>query len=189
MNGVTTMKHNTIKEARFERIYRTYQNDVYKISLYYTRDEHTAQDIAQKVFSQFYLHMDNVNTDSVRAYLIRSARNLAYNWLRDTKKLTKGECLDVIPEDDVPRYSTEEDYLRDEHEQEISKFVSVIMERLKETNESWYEIVNLIYCLEKPHDLVAEELGMSKEVLYNKLYRAKKWIRKEFEKEYKKIIC
>jgi len=58
---------------------------------------------------------------------------------------------------------------------------------LRKENESWYQIVNLIFCLEKPHDVVAKELGISKDVLYSKLYRAKKWIRKNFEDEYKNL--
>ena len=184
---VITMEYKMIKEEKFERIYRTYQNDVYKISLYYTKDSHIAQDISQKVFYQFYLHFDNVNPDSVRAYLIRSARNLSYNWLRDTKREVKGDYLDVLPEEDVPQYSTEDDYIRDEQIREEKEFVRKLMECLREENESWYNIVNLIYCLEKPHDVVAKELGMSREVLYNKLYRAKKWLRKRFENEYNKL--
>lgn len=181
------MKHRTIKEARFEKIYRTYQNDVYKISLYYTKDEHIAQDITQKVFYQFYLHFDNVNIEKVRSYLIRSARNLSYNWLRDTKRERGGEYLDNVPEEHVPHYSTEDDYIRDEQKQEEKAFVATLMEGLKEENESWYDIVNMIYCLEMPHEEVAKELGMTREALYNKLYRAKKWLRKKFEAEYKKL--
>lgn len=181
------MEYRQIKEEKFDEIYRTFQNDVYKISLYFTKDEHTAQDISQKVFYQFYLHFDNVNPNTVRAYLIRSARNLSYNWLRDTKRIVGGELLDTIPEEHVPQYSTEDEYIKEEQIQETKVFVQAILERLREENESWYQIINLIYCLEKPHDEVARELGMSRDVLYNKLYRAKKWIRKHFETEYRNL--
>lgn len=184
---VMTMDYIMIKDEKFDRIYRTYQNDIYKISLYYTKDSHIAQDISQKVFCKFYLHFDNVNPDSVRAYLIRSARNLSYNWLRDMKKELSGEYIDVLPEEDVPQYSTEDEFIQDEQRREEKEFVRMLMERLREENESWYDIINLIYCMEKPHDQVAKELGMTREVLYNKLYRAKKWLRKKFEDEYKKL--
>lgn len=184
---VDEMEYKRIKEEKFEEIYRTFQNDVYRISLYYIKDMHTAQDITQKVFYQFYMHYENINPDSVRAYLFRSARNLSYNWIRDTKREVGGEYLDVMPEENVPQYSTEDEYIRDEHEREAKEFVSFLMEQLREENESWYNIVNLIYCMEKPHDEVAKELGISREALYNKLYRAKKWMRKKFETEYKKL--
>lgn len=181
------MEYKMIKEEKFDRIYRTYQNDVFKISLYYTKDEYIAQDISQKVFYQFYLHFDNVNKDSVRTYLIRSARNLSYNWLRDTKREMNGELLDTIPEENVPQYSTEDEYIREEQEREAKEFVAILMEHLREENESWYDVVNLVFCLEKPHDLAAKELGITRDTLYNRLYRAKKWLRKKFEDEYHKL--
>lgn len=176
-----------IKDEKFDRIYRTYQNDVFKISLYYTKDEYISQDITQKVFYHFFLHLDNVKKDSIRAYLIRSARNLSYNWLRDTKREVNGVLLDIIPEENVPQYSTEDEYIRDEEERERKVFVAMLMERLREENESWYDVVNLVFCMEKPHDLAAKELGITREVLYNRLYRAKKWLRKKFEDEYNKL--
>ena len=148
------MEYNRIKEEKFEEIYQAFQNDVYRISLYYTKDTHTAQDITQKVFYQFYLRSENVNPDSVRAYLIRSARNLSYNWIRDTKREVDGEYLDVLPEENVPHYSTEDEYIRNEQKREKKEFVNFLMEQLREHNESWYDIVNLIYCMEKPHDVI-----------------------------------
>ena len=181
------MMYRMIKEVKFEKIYRTYQNDVYKISLYYTKDEHIAQDITQKVFYHFYLQLDNVNLEMVRTYLIRCARNLSYNWLRDTRHERGGEYLENVPEENIPHYSTEDDYIRDEQQQETREFVAILLENLKEEHELWYNIVNLIYCLEMPHDQVAKELGMTREALYNKLYRAKKWLRTKFEDEYKKL--
>lgn len=181
------MQYITIKEAKFDKIYRTYHNDVYKVSLYYTKDTHTAQDITQKVFYQFYLHADHVKEECIRAYLINSAKNLSYNWFRDRKREVNGEYLDVLAEEDVPHYSAEDEFIREERNQETKDFVGKILEHLQQENESWYQIVNLIYCLEKSHDEVAEELGMTREVLYSKLYRAKKWIRKKFEDDYKKL--
>lgn len=181
------MQYKTRKEEKFEEIYRTFQNDVYKISLYYTKDADAAQDISQKVFYQFYLHFENVNPDSVRAYLIRSARNLSYNWLRDGKHELRNEYIDNIPEEDLPLYSAEDEYVRKEQESETKAFVGNIMESLREENESWYEVINSIFCMEKSHEEVAEELGITKDVLYSKLYRAKKWIRKNFADEYWKM--
>ena len=178
------MQQKTTKEEQFERIYRQYQNDVYRISLFYTKDEYIAQDVSQKVFFQFYLHCNNVNPDSIRSYLLRAARNLSYNWIRDTKRETDGEYLDNVPEEDLPLHSAEDVYFKEEKQQRVVEFMDTVLTALREENESWYNILNLIYCLEKTHDEAAEELGISKEVLYSKFYRAKRWIRKKFEKEY-----
>lgn len=181
------MEYKESKEEKFEEIYRTFQNDVYKISLYYTKDVHTAQDISQKVFYQFYLHFEDVNPERVQAYLIRAARNLSYNWLRDTKREVNGEHLDVVADEEALRQSVEDDYVKVETKQEAKVLIGNIMEGLRQENESWYEIVNLIFCMEKPHDEVAKELGITRDVLYSKLYRAKKWIQKNFKEEYLKL--
>lgn len=175
------MQENVTKEKRFEEIYRTYVHDVYKISLYYTKDEYIAQDIAQKSFYKLYLHFDNVNLDSVRSYLLRTARNLSYNWIRDMKRETEGDYIDNIPEDRAVLLSAEDEYLKEEKQKERERFVQELLHELREENESWYDILNLIYCLEKSHDEAAKELGISRDVLYSKLYRAKRWIRKHFE--------
>lgn len=181
------MQYKTTKEEKFDDIYRTYQNDVYKISLYYTKDEYIAQDISQKVFFQFYLHFENVNMGSVRAYLLRAARNLSYNWLRDTKRELQGEDLENISEENAALHSVEDGYIREEQKRSHQEFLTSVMESLREENESWYNILHLIYGLEKDGDEAAEELGITREALYSKLYRAKRWIRKKFEKEYQEL--
>lgn len=181
------MQEHMTREEQFEQIYQTYQHEVYKISLYYTKDEYIAQDIAQKAFYKFYLHFDNVNLDSVRSYLLRIARNLSYNWLRDIDHETKGEYVDNIPEDSAVLHSAEDEYIIEEKKKERHEFASEIMQSLWEENESWYDILNLIYCLDKSYDEAAKDLGISKDVLNNKMYRAKRWIRKHFGEKYAEL--
>lgn len=182
------MGYKSKKEERFDSIYRAYADEVYRVTLYYTQDEYVAQEITQKAFYQFYLHLDNVNMDSVRAYLIRTARNLVYNRTRDRKREIYEETLDHLEEENAIMLSVEEAYLRDEQKKQAMELSQSILERLWEENELWYEAVLLVYCLEKPQEQVADELGISKDVLYSRLYRAKKWIRKNYEKEYVEFI-
>ncbi len=181
------MRGDQCKEERFEKIYRQYKDEVYRISLYYTKNEQESQDITQKVFYKFYLYFDKINPDCIKAYLFRSARNLSYNWLRDTKKELKNETVDAVAEQQVSIHNVEESYLHAEQERDVNRFFSSIMRQLYEENETWYEILNLIYCLELSHDEAAEQLGISKTVLYSKLYRAKQWLRKNFSDEYNRL--
>ena len=176
-----------MKERIFEEHYRTYQNLVYRVGLHYTKDAHAAEDVTQKVFYQLYLHLDNVNPECVRAYLTRSARNLALNYLRDRKREVHGNYIDVVGDEETLLYSVEEEYICKEQKQEREEFVDSIMEELRVENESWYQIVNYIFCLGKPHDEVAKELGLERDVLYSKLYRAKKWMRKKFEQKFDEL--
>ncbi len=184
---VQCMSCDRRKEEEFEKLYQQYRNDVYKISLYYTKNEQEAQDITQKVFFALYLRMDKIQTEYVKAYLITAAKNLSYNWLRDTKKEREGESVDTLTDTSILVESAEESYLLDENESEKKAFWAELMQQLYVENEMWYHILKSIYCLGMSHEDTAEVLGISKGVLYSKLYRAKKWIAKHYKEKYKEL--
>lgn len=181
------MERQISKEEKFESIYRTYETDVYKLSLYFTKDEQAAKDIMQRAFFEFYLRMDNINLESARGYLFRSVRNMAYNLTRDNKHRAQDEELEILDEVKRTSISVEDAYVLRESKRQKKEFFESIMEHLRKKNPSWYEALHLVYCMEMPQDEVAEELGISKEVLYSRLHRAKKWILKNYKEEYEKV--
>ena len=48
------MEYRSEKERKFEIVYRSYADDVYRACLYLTKDQKVAQDIAEQVFIEFY---------------------------------------------------------------------------------------------------------------------------------------
>ena len=180
--GYIERKHNKI-----ESIYEKYKDDVYKVCLYFTKDSDIAQEIGQQVFFNFYQHIDEVEEKGVRGYLLRSARNTCFNYLRDKKR----ECLrgswDLLEEETDTVISVEEVYLKKEEKQQREMLSQTILECLQKENEDWYTAINLVYCLGKPHEVVADEMGLSKDALYSLIYRAKKWIRKRYEEQYEEV--
>ena len=66
----------TIKEKQYEIIYRTYSNDIYKICLYYLRDEDEAMNITQQVFWNFYSRFQTVDEEQYFTCLVRNTMNL-----------------------------------------------------------------------------------------------------------------
>ena len=181
------MRYDKEKEQAFEYLYETYHKDIYRVSLYYTKDEYIAQDIAQKVLFELYLHFDNVDMEKVRAYLMRATRNTCFNWLRDTNREIRQDSFQTLPEDSMLTRSIEDIYMHQEQSKSEIKFFAHIMKCLREENESWYEILNLVYCLGMSREEAAEELGITLQVLYSKLYRAKQWIKRHFEEEYHEL--
>ena len=173
------------KEEKFEELYQQYRNDVYKISLYYTKNEQEAQDITQKVFFALYLRMDKIELQNAREYLLRAARNLSYNWLRDTKKEREGEDAEEVLDGQLYMESAEATCFSHIEHREKHQILTELMRELYIENENWYEIINLIYCLEMPYDEVTKLLGISKTVLYSKVYRAKQWLLKRYQEKYK----
>lgn len=176
------------KDEIFNSIYQAYANDVFKTSLKYLQDEDAARDITQKTFFQFYQHMDNTNIQFVRAYLVRSARNLSLNYIRDSKHVQSEDDVCVLEEKSATVASLEDSYIEDERRRKQRELSEMILERLRQENELWYEAINLVCCLEKPQDEVARELGISKDVLYSRLHRARKWIHKNYNKEFEEFV-
>ena len=62
-----------------------------------------------------------------------------------------------------------------------------IFEALMMRNRRWYEAITLSYYLEIPQTKVAEQMGVSVEVLHSLLHRAKDWIKKTFGVEYDEL--
>ena len=174
------MQGNRSKEERFAELYLRYKNIVYRTSLHYTKNACEAEDIMQKIFCRLLEYLDYVNEEKLEGYLVKAAKNMSYNWLRNTKKEREGIEFEDLTDHSVITQSAEELYLQKEKEEDMRVFSSEMMERVREENESWYHIINLIYGLGVSHDDAAKMLGISKSVLYSKLHRAKKWIRKHF---------
>lgn len=182
------MNYISTKEEKFDSIYRSYSDDIFRLCLYFTKDRDTAQDLAQQTFIKCYNHFEDVNPDCMHAYLMRTARNLFYNHQRDTKKEIKTDAIAVEEHrEKLLTESLEEEYFRERRRQMQAELSGNILEKMREENESWYKIFNMLYLDEKTHDEITQELGITKDVLYSRIYRAKRWVRKHYEKEFEEL--
>ena len=181
------MRNQTRREKEFERLYREFQHDIYVVSLYYIREEVAAEEITQKVFYELYLHYQGANVENMYTYLCSAARNTAYNWAKTHKRLVYVTDDSFLEETIVTDATQEEEYFRKEQKNRASELAETIMERLYKRNPLWHEAVYLVYCLEKPHAQVAKELGISKDSLHSRLYRAGQWVRKHYRQEYEEV--
>ena len=176
------------KQRKIESLYCKYKDDVYKVCLFFVKEPDIALELGQQVFFNFYDHIDEVDEKGVRGYLLRTARNTSLNYIRDKKRECLRDSWDSVEEEAVTVISVEEIYFRKEEKRQKKMLSKAILERLRTENEDWYTAINLVYCLGKPHDVVADELGISKDALYSLIYRAKKWIRKRYEEQYEEVI-
>lgn len=72
------MKSNNLteREKKYEVVYRTCANDIYKICFYYLKDKQRALDTTQQVFFDFYKIFDEVHPDCQKGLLIREVKKL-----------------------------------------------------------------------------------------------------------------
>lgn len=184
------MECKSRKEEEFDSIYRAYADSVLQVVAHYAKDYEVAQDITQMAFFQLYKHFDDVDLETVYPWLIQITKNLMYNYHRDFKREILDEAMEILikPQNVIRLGESMENYYLRKEQQEKAKELSVsIFDKLYKKNPKWHEVIMLVDCLGKPPQQVAEELGVTNVVLYSRLYRARKWIRKNYEKEYEKV--
>ena len=67
------------KRKRFEAVYKSHADNLYKICLYYSKDEETAKCVAQQAFFNFYKYFDEVEPEYILGYLVREAKELLFH--------------------------------------------------------------------------------------------------------------
>ena len=176
-----------VKWYFLERLYEMYENDVYKTCLHYAKDEHIARDMTQKTFFSIYEHYENIRPGRIKPYLIRTAKNMTMNWLRDFKRLREGQ-IDDLNDEDLKVYSVEDVYIREESARLARELSDDILTHLQKKNKNWYDLVVMAYYFDISQEEIAKRLGVKVEAVHSKLYRAKQWIRKNYKEEYEKYV-
>lgn len=148
-----------VKKAEIDRLYKENVSKVYRTALYYVEDHYVAEEIVQEVFLKLYDNLGDICMESVPAWLITTAKNMAKNYLRDSKWETP---MEEVPEQEVP-YSSEgldAQLIEVLRQKECRELHDTIFADLYEKNSRWYEAVTVSYTLDKPQKEVAEKMGI-----------------------------
>lgn len=178
-------KNNSV----FDEIYDTYAGTVYKTAMKYSENHHVAEEIVQDVFLKLLRHEKDVNKEAAGKWLTLTTKHMALNYNRDHAReyLVEDLLYDEEALDQEVEESPENRLLtRIEHEEE-ARLLDDIFGALYRENPRWYEAVTITYVLEKPQKEVAEEMGITLEVLHSTLYRAKRWIRRNYGDRYRHL--
>ncbi len=181
------MQSDHEKREKFERIYYEHKDAVYRAAMSCANDYDVAQEITQTAFFKLYLGIEKVREETARALLVCIVKNVYRNRIRDTKPEVSGELLDVLDESGVATMAMEEAYVAKEDKERKECLCHSIVGRLREEHPTWCEALIEVYYRERPQAQVAEELGITLEVLHSRLYRARQWIRKNYQTEYDNI--
>ena len=154
---------------KFEEIYIKYKEVVYKTALRYSDyNREISQEMTQEVFVK----------------LVTSVKNATINWIKKGNYEILSEDGGFIAETENSTQKSPEDaffeeFTRDQRKKKAKR----ILDDLYETNERWFDAVTKSYCLNMPQKEVAEEMGVSIEVLHSVLYRAREWVKKRYKSD------
>ena len=178
---------DSVGSVDFEKVYEENVSAVYRTALYYSKKEYVAEEITQEVFLKLYISKENVNLEAINAWLITTARNMVWNYKRDAWHEVPGGDFFDEGRTALLSGSAEDEVMAILRDRKYHCFIEDIFGELYRMNERWYDAITITYLLEKPQKEVAEELGVSLEILHSMLYRAKRWIRKKYREEYDRL--
>ena len=125
----------------------------------------------------------NVDNEKMMYSLIRrSSVNKAMDYKKQSSSRHEFVCTEDISEILEVRRSVdaEEVILR----KEKKEFMYMVLERFREEQPLNYEILIQVKYLDIPVEIVAEEFGLTKSGVNNRIYKAKRWLKEEFRKVY-----
>lgn len=133
------MLDEEIDKRNFEQIYRKYHLDIYKRIYHIMQNEADSKDAMQETWIKIVDHIEKFrdkDDDSIKAYIMRIARNQAISILRAKQKEAKILCNihDIEIVDDEELFSACE-----------SNGVSVVLDCFKKLTEAQRDILNLYY--------------------------------------------
>ena len=170
------------KNTMFEMYFMRYKNLVIRAVMKKSQDYQLAQEICQQVFCSFYFHIDEINEDLVKVWLMRTTRNALVDYLRRPSTRNEVTLNNDLYESGNTLTHAAVDYCEDKViNQDLT---GRILREVKEANEAWYEVLILICVYGMSHEEAANKLQVSDQVLRARLYRARKFVREKFGDEY-----
>ena len=116
-----------------ESIFHTYHPHLVRLAQSILRDQAAAEDIAQDVLLELWRRREQLVLEtSLRAYLLRAARNRALNHIRHLRAVARADP-DDIPTGSIPR--PDRDLVEKELEQALQQAIRALPARCRETFE------------------------------------------------------
>ena len=171
-----------MKNKKFEEHFLRYKNLVIRIVMSKTGDYNVAQEICQQVFVSFYVNMDRVKDDMVKAWLIRCTRNAVADYYRRTMK----EREIFTDASVIENGNAAIDKTLDSFEEKLDNLdlAGKVLRAVKEVNQQWFEVL-FMNCVEGlSHAEAAQRLQISETVLRARLYRARMFVKERFGDDY-----
>ena len=169
------MSESEVRE-RFETIYNSTYDYIYKYLIIRSDTRETAEDVLQSVYLAFYKRM--LSGDRVldpKHYLLRMAKHgLAdyYSRRKETDSIDEGaeNGVEIVDEKALDMLQNDDSFTYEE-----------ILSALKNTDEVTYKIFILHFGHDCTIDKTAKTLGLAESTVKSKMYRAIKKLKKEIK--------
>lgn len=162
------------KFISFSNIYNNHKKPVYHYALKMVQSSMTAEDIVQNVFMKLFEKMDSIKSfESIRFWLLKTARNEVYSYFRKTKS-RKEEALEENEE------SLTDSNLGNEIEEKEAQ--EIVRNEIDLLPAELREIFVLREYSELSYEEIGQMLGLSKEIIKSRLFSIRQKLIKNVSK-------
>ena len=179
------------KQKGFKSMVINYQQQVINTCYGFVHNRADAEDIAQEVFIEVFRSIDKFRGESkLSTWLYRIAVNKSLNFIRDNKKHTWLQSLDILFDDEINSKKKYElaDYKNKQPDQIVENKETKIL--LYKVIDSLPENQRIAFTLSKYEDLsykeIADVMKVSLSSVESLIFRAKKNLQKKLINHYKK---
>ena len=164
----------------FEQIVLQTERAVYNLALSIVKKKEDAEDVTQETYLRLWRAASELKLESsLKLYILRTARNLAFDLIRKNSKRDEIDTVILDAEgefeidiaDDSPDSRPDESYLR-----KIEK--EVVRQSIEELPSAAREMIVLRDIEGLSYTEIAEMLGLAEGTLKSKLFRARERLRK-----------
>jgi RNA polymerase sigma-70 factor, ECF subfamily len=162
-----------MRAHKFNKIVREYKNLIYNQALYSTGNRYDAADITQDVLIKAWNHMDDIQPQSMKPWLLTVTRNSCVDMSRKKRERNFSEIMTGEEEDSIENISTdgendpEQSLDQDQEKQQLISAIAGLPEKIRTT-------MILRYMQDEPYDLIAETLGLPINSIKVYLHRGRK---------------
>ena len=165
-------------DTAFSTLVQKYQKPVHALVWRKIGDFHIAEDLTQDTFLKAYQKLATLkDPQSFAGWLYVIATNHCKTWLR--KKRLQTQPLETTSSADLER-TTYSEYVIDKNEQTAAEVHrEVVKQLLAKLQESERTVITLYYLGEMTYEEISKFLGVSVSTIKNRLYRARRHLKKE----------
>jgi RNA polymerase sigma factor (sigma-70 family) len=164
-------------DLAFRLLVEKYRNDVFRTVFAVLRDQKEAEDAAQEVFMKIYTSLPQYENQGFKTWMTRIAVNHAIDVKRRLAR-RREEVSDALEEQTLrtPRDGVEQEFIDNERQRLVRK-------KLSELPENYRDVIYGFYIAEKSYQQMAEEQKVQVKTIETKLYRARNWMKKNWEED------
>lgn len=173
------VKRKGMSEVEFGKMVDAYEKLVYTICYQFTRNHHTAQDLAQETFLSAYRHLDACPEGNEKPWLARIAANKAKDHLKsaynrrvtavDKEKLEVGRGTLFLQE-----FLPEEIAIGNEK-------MEYIVSEIEALREPYLKVAKLYFLEEKSVEEIAHLLQRPQKTVHTQIYRTRCMLREKWK--------